>query len=427
MSESESGPVETIEKEETERIVKCRKCEKPARPLSAFCEDHQEQVVPRQRKRRIRRLDVILVVVLIFIIWGYPKAKRGVWKTLANYVERTAESADPRFLDAVNDFVARLIPEEYRHHGDAKRVVAVIRETLLGSTGTIPPSVDKILRDAEESGAPLSLDGAIERLESAEGEDLTEAQLADLRALRHRGGWPEAAPPAERGQRGRELPTTVADSVRAAAALVPSCGNGIVETHEQCDGQALAGATCVSLGFSGDCGTGEACIKPELRCLGNCTFDYSGCTAESHAALQRFIDHGNGTATDRLTGLMWELKCADDRCGERHEVLTTLPWHGAAAQWIDSLNQERFAGHGDWRLPSLEELRTLLTAVPPCPAEPCASAAWPRNQTAPASYWSSTTFSIDKQRAWVVSFRDGDVYTAEKRESLHARAVRRGH
>ncbi|HVM95655.1 MAG TPA: DUF1566 domain-containing protein, partial [Candidatus Acidoferrales bacterium] len=118
--------------------------------------------------------------------------------------------------------------------------------------------------------------------------------------------------------------------------------------------------------------------------------------------------------------------CSEADCSAKHDVLATFPWAGAATQWVSSLNEERFAGHNDWRLPSLEELRSLLVAVPPCPTEPCAGSAWPRKLTATAGYWSSTTFSVDKHRAWAVSFRDGDVYTAEKGEALHVRAVRSG-
>jgi hypothetical protein len=48
------------------------------------------------------------------------------------------------------------------------------------------------------------------------------------------------------------------------------CGNGIVDSAEQCDGTNLAGNTCASLpgGFGGGA----------LACTGSCTFDTSGCT-----------------------------------------------------------------------------------------------------------------------------------------------------
>ena len=47
------------------------------------------------------------------------------------------------------------------------------------------------------------------------------------------------------------------------------CGNGILNSGEQCDGTTLGGETCLTRGFTG--GT--------LACTGSCTFDTSGCTS----------------------------------------------------------------------------------------------------------------------------------------------------
>lgn len=46
------------------------------------------------------------------------------------------------------------------------------------------------------------------------------------------------------------------------------CGNGSLESNEECDGAALAGQSCESVGFSGG-GT--------LGCTDTCSFDFSGC------------------------------------------------------------------------------------------------------------------------------------------------------
>ncbi|WP_207679858.1 DUF1566 domain-containing protein [Desulfonema magnum] len=63
-----------------------------------------------------------------------------------------------------------------------------------------------------------------------------------------------------------------------------------------------------------------------------------------------FIDNGYNTVTDRVTGLMWQ-KRGSPKPIKLAQVKT----------YIEKLNDECFAGYSDWRVPSLEELGTLLT------------------------------------------------------------------
>ena len=62
----------------------------------------------------------------------------------------------------------------------------------------------------------------------------------------------------------------------------------------------------------------------------------------------RFVDNRNGTITDNETLLMWQ------KSGTREMV----SWK-KAPEYIDRLNNRKFSGYSDWRLPTLEELLTL--------------------------------------------------------------------
>jgi hypothetical protein len=62
----------------------------------------------------------------------------------------------------------------------------------------------------------------------------------------------------------------------------PVCGNGLLESGEECDGADLGGATCESLGFSGG----------SLACSASCEQDTSGCTEGGAFAVQVFRPSG---------------------------------------------------------------------------------------------------------------------------------------
>jgi Protein of unknown function (DUF1566) len=62
-----------------------------------------------------------------------------------------------------------------------------------------------------------------------------------------------------------------------------------------------------------------------------------------------FVDNGDGTITDRTTGLMWEQKGSENK----------KDWY-RAKKYVKALNKKKFAGYKDWRLPTTEELYSLL-------------------------------------------------------------------
>lgn len=107
------------------------------------------------------------------------------------------------------------------------------------------------------------------------------------------------------------------------------------------------------------------------------------------------VDNGDGlTVSDLVSGVMWQRRGCD---------ITAIR---QVLQYANDLNGKRFAGHADWRLPTLEEALALLE-----PAQndkglhlhPCFSAAQP------------FIFLADERRPggyWFVDFKQGTVFWA---------------
>lgn len=69
-----------------------------------------------------------------------------------------------------------------------------------------------------------------------------------------------------------------------------------------------------------------------------------------------YIDHGNGTITDTVTGLMWK-KCSEGQIGANCSgKIKRYEW-STAMQYAKKVI---FGGYDDWRIPSKQELGTLL-------------------------------------------------------------------
>ncbi len=135
---------------------------------------------------------------------------------------------------------------------------------------------------------------------------------------------------------------------------------------------------------------------------------------------QRFIDNGDGTITDKLTGLMW---LQDGSC------LGALSWQ-AAVDVVDDIQQvessEKCIGlsaYNDWILPDIGQLETLLNA------EESRASKWLNKyrfrNVQPAGYWSYTS-GPNPYSAWTLRFDTGNVEKASKVESRFCLLVRGG-
>ncbi len=166
----------------------------------------------------------------------------------------------------------------------------------------------------------------------------------------------------------------------------------------------------------------------------------------------RFVDNGDGTVSDTKTGLMWEKKSGDNDTGV-HGQGNTYTWStGSPAgpngevftSFLATLNNQCFAGHCDWRLPTVTELQSLVNfATPYPPAPPATDPAFNTGCTPDCTvltvptcsctradgdvYWTSTAFqdrTVPGQNVWAVDFIHGLINPYAQEEPHYARAVR---
>ena len=228
----------------------------------------------------------------------------------------------------------------------------------------------------------------------------------------------------------------------------------------------------------------EATALVLVMLLGSMTL--VGCDSGCASRLPRFVDNADGTIDDKLTGLQWEKQTAlggQANIISQEDIDSYRRWAGrcswtlkycpptAAAAPLCEQNVEdgqngcaqcsgddgtcdaqttiwtyaaernaaHFAGHADWRVPTREELISIVdyrtTIVPmvdtafhgarcgvACPdvADPACSC------TARNYYWSASSVARNPAAAWVVMFIFGEVTTFSKSTNQYSVRLVRG-
>jgi hypothetical protein len=207
--------------------------------------------------------------------------------------------------------------------------------------------------------------------------------------------------------------------------------------------QGPAGAT----GPQGPAGAGASTNFTACTAVIDSAVVYQGAWT-CRSALPHFVDNGNGTVTDSKTGLMWEMPTSactgeitcvtdiytwstGDNSPDGTLFTTFLP--AMNGQLVIGGNAEIcFAGYCDWRIPTANELQSLLAAsFPNCTSQPCTDPTL--GLTRGFSYWSSSVWAGGTGLALSVNFSNGYAGIGQRpnqqfseTDSLAARAVRGG-
>jgi hypothetical protein len=133
--------------------------------------------------------------------------------------------------------------------------------------------------------------------------------------------------------------------------------------------------------------------------------NYLRCVRNGPSPGQNYKDNSNGTFTDQNTGLTWQKE------------------NYASSNWGDALSAcetSNLANHTDWRLPNVDELKTLIDDSRRDPAID--------NSFFPFIsyyyYWTSTTVTANAGQGFVVGFGRGNVLSGDKGNSFYAVCVR---
>ena len=129
---------------------------------------------------------------------------------------------------------------------------------------------------------------------------------------------------------------------------------------------------------------------------------------------KRFYDHGNGTVTDCVSGLMWT-KNANLPLGKMNQY--------DAINFVANLSTKKYCGYNNWRLPEVNELKSLVDYGKTDPVLPDSH---PFLKITSGIYWSSEPNIQVPAYSWCVDMKNSRVdYYNKNHHQLYVWPIRK--
>ena len=216
-----------------------------------------------------------------------------------------------------------------------------------------------------------------------------------------------------------DFTSLTAANIKAGTTIFGVSGTGILATGNATAADVLSGVTFSSSSAVGIAGTRPA--GPVFK-TGQTTSYAAGDDGAFQKGLNppspRFTDNANGTVTDNLTGLIW-LKNAN--AFSTQTWATALTSCNTLASGAAGLSDGSTAGQ--WRLPNVLEIQSLLDFRNASPALPTGH---PFTNVQSGSYWSSSTYATATTFAWYASLNFITVNVNAKTNVYYVWPVRGG-
>ncbi|MCC5813499.1 MAG: DUF1566 domain-containing protein [Leptospira sp.] len=189
-------------------------------------------------------------------------------------------------------------------------------------------------------------------------------------------------------------------------------------TDQSCtvsNGTGTASANVSNINVS--CADLTPALKTGAGAIGGYTLNANEDGSTQLGVARSYTDNSNGTVTDNATGMVWQ-KCSrgQENDGTCSGTATTASW-AVAGTYCSELE---LAGESNWRLPSRQELETLVDY---------GKTTQPRIDTTvfPATvsdrYWSATTNALNTSNAWSARFSTGLIISVGKTSTFSVRCV----